>query len=148
LITDRIENLALYKSLYPQISELIDYVKANDIGTLSAKLNYKSITIIPITSDKVAVGFDPQVLEAHRKLMDIHITLKGVDVMAYSDIENESILIKDYDQDNDYLLAKSDKIKLLSIPENYFCIVPNNFAHMALYEGHTDVKKIVIKLVV
>lgn len=148
MITDRIENLSLYRSLYPQISDLIDYTKSNDLGSLTEKLNYKSITLIPITSDKISENFDPQVLEAHKKLMDIHITINGIDVMAYADLELESTIFKDYDHDNDYLLAKSERIKFMSIPENYFCIVPNNFAHMALYEGHEKVQKIVIKLLV
>lgn len=146
MITDRIENLPLYKGIYPQLEDFIDFLLTNDLSSVIEKLVFNAITIIPIKSEKPALNFDSSVLEAHKSLMDIHITLKGLDVMAYADLEKESIITKEYDSVNDYLLAKSNKIKTLSIPENYFCIVPNNFAHMALYTGHSDVNKIVIKL--
>ena len=78
--------------------------------------------------------------------MDVHITLEGIDVIAYADLENETKLFKTYDKINDYSLSTSNKIKKLNIPQGYFCIIPNNFAHMALYEGHSRVRKIVVKI--
>ncbi len=66
--------------------------------------------------------------------------------MAYADLETECEICKEYIENDDYLLVKSSKIKSIKIPENYFCIVPNNFAHMALYNVGEGVKKVVIKI--
>jgi YhcH/YjgK/YiaL family protein len=148
MITGTLENISDYEAIYPSISELTDYMKDNSLADLSIKTTLKTITLIPLNSAAVADSFDPRVLEAHRKQMDIHITLSGIDEIAYADLEKESSVFKEFDEANDYLLAYSDAIKTISVPENYFCIIPNQFAHMALYAGHKDAKKIVVKLYV
>jgi beta-galactosidase beta subunit len=132
--------------MYPQLIELIEFIKLNELIAVNQKLEFKNLTIIPISSDGVSDSFDINLLEAHKNLMDIHITLSGEDIMAYADLVTESEICKEYVEKDDYLLAKSDKIKTLRIPESYFCLVPNNFAHMALYKGHLNLKKIVVKL--
>lgn len=102
--------------------------------------------MIPISSQAVSEIIDPSILEAHKTLMDIQITLEGTDVMAYANLEIETKVFKAYDKINDYLLAQSDKIKTISVPEGYFCIIPNHFAKMALYARHVNVKKVVVKM--
>ncbi|SHG94736.1 YhcH/YjgK/YiaL family protein [Flavobacterium defluvii] len=146
MITDTIENLSNYKVIYPEITELIDILKKSDLESLHEKTISNEITLIPIQSKKVSESFDENILEAHKKLMDIHITLNGIDVIAYADVNREVEEYKKYIEADDYALFKSNTIKEIIIPKGYFCIIPNNFAHMALYKGHSDVKKIVVKL--
>ena len=145
MITDKLEYLFKYAKMFPEIEQLITYCKTNQLENIGEKTLFKDITIIPITSNDNH-SFDEELLETHQKLMDIHITLEGVDCMAYSCVNNEATLFKDYDDGNDYLLLKSKDIKKIYIPAGYFCIVPNNFAHMALYATGKGVKKIVVKI--
>lgn len=146
MIIDKIENLSIYNKLYPEINKLIEFLKYKELDTLSEKLTSNTIALIPISSNEVSSSFDGNILEAHKKLMDIHITLQGVDVIAYADVFSEVTKHSDYNESDDYALFQSSQVKKLIIPMNYFCIIPNNFAHMALYKGHSDVKKIVVKL--
>ncbi len=146
MITDIHENINKYVALYPQLAKYIEYTKNNDINAITKTVEFNGIKIIPITSAATTENFDENILEAHKKLMDVHITLAGLDVMAYADLETETKISKEYSDADDYLLATSEVRKILAIPQNYFCIVPNNFAHMALYKFHADVKKVVVKM--
>lgn len=145
MIINKIENLKLYGILYRPIGDVIELIEREDLHTINTKISSDDITIIPING-KPSESVDKHVLEAHKSLMDIHITLEGEDKMAYACLNTESEPHKAYDEDDDYLLVKSNFIKTVTIPKGYFCIVPNNFAHMALYEISNEVKKIVVKI--
>lgn len=146
MITDRIENIGKYEPLFSGITELVSYLKENKLSDISAKTELETIALIPLKSAATGENYDPALLEAHRKLMDIHITLSGTDVISYANLVDEATVSKEYDDEHDYLLAKSDNLKIITVPAGYFCIIPNNFAHMALYGGHKDVQKIVVKM--
>lgn len=146
MITDTIENLSIYQVIYPEINELLDVLEFNSLESLSEKLISNNLTLIPIYSKEVPSSFDNKILESHKKLMDIHITLSGTDVIAYANVNTEVNEYKTYSEVDDYALHTSDRIKKITVPSGYFSIIPNNFAHMALYEGHSDVKKVVVKL--
>jgi beta-galactosidase beta subunit len=146
MITNKVDNIGQYASLFPGINSLSQVMNLKSLSTIVEKEIHGNITMIPINSLGVSDTFDAELLEAHRTLMDIHITLEGTDVIAYADLQSESLESKGYDEVNDYLLARSQKIKILEVPAGYFCIIPNQFAHMALYRGHNDVKKIVVKI--
>lgn len=145
MITDKIENLGLYSKLFTPINEVVQFIEKIDLQSLDSKVTEGNIAIIPITGAPNQSS-DKHVLEAHKSLMDIHITLEGEDSMAYACLNTESELNKAYDESNDYLLVKSNSIKTITIPKGYFCIVPNNFAHMALYQIEKEVKKVVVKI--
>ncbi|MGK0137623.1 MAG: YhcH/YjgK/YiaL family protein [Algoriphagus sp.] len=146
MIIDTLNNLHKYSPLFREVNKLLDVLKNKSLPEISEKVCKGDITLIPLRSEGVSENFDPTILESHKALMDIHITLEGLDVIAFADLENETRPVKDYDDANDYSLSTSETIKILSVPAGYFCIIPNNFAHMALYKGHIDVKKIVVKM--
>ena len=146
MITDKVENIERYSALYPNISRILASMNREILEAIFEKTIVDGIALIPISSSKVSASFDETLFEAHITTMDIHITLQGVDVIAYADLDSEAKVFKPYDEQNDYLLAHSNEPKTLQVPKGYFCIIPNNFAHMALYEGHSDVRKVVVKL--
>lgn len=146
MITDKIENLHKYKAIFPYITDLMNILNSKNLIDIIQRETIGVISLIPIKSEKVTENFDKNVLEAHKAQMDIHITLDGHDVIGYANLDDEAKIFKNYDEINDYLLANSKMIKTITVPKNYFCIIPNNFAHMALYEGHSNIKKIVVKM--
>lgn len=146
MITDRIENLQKYSSIFPGIGQLCEFMRVKSISEIIEKESFSDITLIPIRSNGVTETFNPSVLEAHKALMDVHVTLEGTDVIAYADLDAETSVFKPYEKDGDYLLANSYEVKTLVVPQGYFCVIPNNFAHMALYKGHLNVKKVVVKI--
>jgi len=145
MITDTLENLENYLSVFPQLEVLTNYLKYNNLENVKENKVIGDITLIPLISEKND-NFDPELLEAHRKLMDVHITLKGIDRIAYHQLDDKINITKEYDNEHDYLLGKADNILSLDVPEGYFCVIPNHFAHMALYNTAVGVKKIVVKM--
>lgn len=146
MITDKIGNIGRYIALYPNIAKVAPQLNLPSLNAILEKVIINDVALIPISSKRISDSFDKTVYEAHKTTMDIHIVLSGTDVIAYADLDAESRIFKEYDEQNDYLLAHSDVGKIIQVPAGYFCIIPNNFAHMALYEGHADVKKVVVKL--
>ncbi len=147
MITGKWESLVQYKTLYPSIEHVLQEFTFESLQALNEKVERKEFILIPINSQPKEVEA-PTILEAHRKYVDVHVTFEGTDMMGYADLLTETTESKGYDESNDYLLAHSSIIKFLSIPKGYFCIVPNDYAHMALYNIKSEVKKIVIKLAV
>jgi YhcH/YjgK/YiaL family protein len=146
VITDRIENLTKYELSFPIIGDLMKILDSTPLSDITKKETFGPLVLVPIISEAVADTFDKSVLEAHKTFMDIHITLDGVDVIAYADLEHEATIFKAYEEVKDYLFVNSNQIKIITVPKGYFCIIPNNFAHMALYDGHARVKKVVVKM--
>ena len=145
MITDKLENLEKYLSVFPQLNNLISYLRNGDLEDVKENEGIEDITLIPLVG-KENPNFDPILLEAHRKLMDVHITLNGIDKIAYQFLDDQVEVTKEYDDKNDYLLAKGNNIISLDVPKGYFCIIPNHFAHMALYNTNAGVEKIVVKM--
>lgn len=146
MITDKLENLKNYLGAFPQLKDLVIYLDNNDLNNVKEKLETQNITLIPITSQENK-DFDFKLLEAHRTLMDVHITLKGTDKIGYQFLDDKISITKKYDEEHDYLLGKGEKIISLDVPEGYFCVIPNHFAHMALYNNKADIDKIVVKII-
>lgn len=146
MILDTLNNLHKYASLFKAIKQVTHALNDRSLNDISEKVCSEDITLIPLQSGGVSDNFDASILESHKTQMDIHVTLEGEDVIAFADLENETNPLKPYDEANDYALSTSDSIKTLKVLQGYFCIIPNNFAHMALYKGHRDVKKIVVKI--
>jgi YhcH/YjgK/YiaL family protein len=146
MIVDAIENLNEYSSRFQSVNKVLEILENISIEEFSRKTHYGEIILIPLNSVAVLGKFDHRILEAHKAFLDIHITLEGIDVIAFADLEHETSPLRDYDVVNDYSLWTSDNIKTLSVPKGFFCIIPNSFAHMALYNGHSKVKKIVLKM--
>jgi len=147
MITGKWEYLVQYKTLYRSLAHVLQEFTFESLKALNEKVEREEFLLIPIKSQPKEVEV-PTILEAHKKYVDVHVTFEGTDIMGYSDLLTETTESKAYDEINDYLLAHSSIIKILSIPKGYFCIVPNDYAHMALYNTSGKVKKIVIKLAV
>lgn len=147
MITGKWEYIAQYKSVYASLTHLLNEFTFESLQALNEKVEHDLFALIPIYSHPKEVEVST-LLEAHKKYVDVHITFQGTDIMGYADLLTESVESKPYDENNDYLLVHSTKIKLLNIPKGYFCIVPNEFAHMALYNIQSEVQKIVVKLAV
>ncbi len=145
MIIDKLSNLCIYEVNFPSIKELVDVVNRDELQNIVKHNELNELKIIPIQSEPNSIVTN-NILEAHKKKIDIHITIKGEDIIAFAYIDEECVIHREYDEDNDYSLYLSNQIKTIAIPEGYFCIIPNHFAHMALYGVMNKVRKVVVKL--
>lgn len=85
-------------------------------------------------------------LEAHRKLCDVHYTLTGTDSIAWKLVTDCSHINTNYVEEGDYLLYDELPVEIEKVLPGEFCFIPNDLAHMAAYEDHGVVSKLVFKI--
>lgn len=144
-----------------KINDLKDYISDNQIinsiqeyldefnfnndfkpGTSTEFIN--GITIIFVQG----IGNDENkyTLEAHKKFNDLHLTLEGTENIAYKAISECTNVIKEYDDQTDFMFFKEMNLNLMTVNAGYYCFIDTNFAHMPMYGNTGLVKKIVFKI--
>jgi YhcH/YjgK/YiaL family protein len=102
------------------------------------------ITVVAIQAESGAQN--KNLLEAHKVFNDLHYTLQGKDTISYKQVADCTQINKEYVDDGDYILYDEAPVETVSVEENTFCFIPNNLAHMALYENTGAVRKLVFKI--
>jgi beta-galactosidase beta subunit len=102
------------------------------------------VTVVFLSAE--GTGDNMNLLEAHRKFMDLHCTLQGTDVIAYKPVADCGVVQKAYDEAGDYILFTDTPGKQLQVEPGSYCLIPTSFAHMALYGKCGPVKKLVFKI--
>jgi biofilm protein TabA len=142
---DLIDNLNNYSFLHKSIEPVCEFLKCNSLLEIHEKIVTKDFDIIPILNES-NTGIDTELMEAHRKQIDIHIILEGNDIIAFKNLNENLDIQREYDEENDYLLVKSSNVNTITLESGFFCFIPNHFAHMALYGTKARCRKVVIKL--
>lgn len=102
------------------------------------------IAVIAIQAESGATN--KNILEAHKKFCDLHFTLKGSDTIAFKPVDDCTQINKSYNDEADYLLYDEIPVNTVEVPPGSFCFIPNEFAHMALYQHLGTVSKLVFKI--
>lgn len=103
------------------------------------------ISVLLIETDG-AEPLNKQLLEAHRIFNDLHYTLQGKDCISYKPVADCSNIHTAYVAEGDYILFNEFPVEKITVDEATFCFIPNSLAHMALYENHGPVRKLVFKI--
>lgn len=140
MILDKIENLQRYDQHLQFINETLQskaYVK----GKFDISEPLKFGIGIEYTTKESNDGL----WEAHRKYLDIHVILEGVEVVEIADISNMTST-KDYEDDYELFSGKKDYSVTL-IPGDFLVLFPNEVHKTGVkVNDATAVKKIVFKL--
>lgn len=94
-------------------------------------------------------NYEESFIEAHKKYIDIHVTLCGSEVIEVEDIRKLQIK-KKYDEENDCLILSGKTPKKVVLQKNDFLVCYPEDAHRVGIK-HIDkekIKKIVIKLLI
>ncbi len=102
------------------------------------------VTVIAIQAESGAQN--KNLLEAHKVFNDLHFTINGKDTISYKPVAGCAKVNKEYVDDGDYVLYDEEPINMVTVEENTFCFIPNELAHMALYENTGMVRKLVFKI--
>ena len=92
MITDKLENLYKYEYFFSGIGDFLKVKDSKSLNDIYEKETHGEISIIPIKSNTISENFDNTLLEAHKSLMDVHISLEGTDVIAYANLEDEAVV--------------------------------------------------------
>ncbi|MDX1718636.1 MAG: YhcH/YjgK/YiaL family protein [Salegentibacter mishustinae] len=142
------------KEIFPQIEDkeniqIIDNfidssLKIIDIKHGEKKVLSNGISVIFLKTESGTENKD--ILEAHKKLYDIHYTIKGTDTIVYKAVKDCNSISKNYEEEGDYILYKEKPEKSLEVAAGSFCMIPNLYAHAAVYEKKGPVRKLVFKV--
>ena len=88
---------------------------------------------------------DTGTMEAHKKNIDIHYVIEGSEKIGFANI-NKLMSYCDYNEEDDYMLLKGDKEKIV-LNKGEFCILFPEDAHQPMMAGSVEVvKKAVVKV--
>ena len=146
MIIDTIENLSKYESMNPLFSEVIAFLKANDLNKLEqGKHTIKGADLfVNITTAK---GKTPEeaVIETHRDMIDIEIPLYTSESYGYTPLAHLPEAV--YNAENDIT-----KIPGL-MAESYVTCQPGMMAIFCPQDGHApcistaaEIKKAIFKV--
>ena len=95
-------------SFHPLFKTLFDFLANNDLSNIQlgkTELLKNKLYIICSTLEKGASR--EQLLEGHRKYIDVHILLEGKETIGWTPLCKALCKHKDYDEAKDYLLSVS-----------------------------------------
>tara|TARA_B100001250_G_scaffold397906_1_gene405536 strand:+ start:583 stop:1020 length:438 start_codon:yes stop_codon:yes gene_type:complete len=140
-----------------KISELINFIKLKDYELIVSyisnindnempvgewvKLNDEKLKAIILNSS----NYSENVFESHKKYIDIHITLKGEDLMYIGNGKHEKLLVE-YNEELDYSLYESILDNNYSIKEKQFIIINPGELHINEIKKPNTLKLVVKKL--
>ncbi|MDT0677455.1 YhcH/YjgK/YiaL family protein [Autumnicola musiva] len=129
------------------INAIQDYIRNKKYLEIEAghkAIISNGISVIKLHKDSGAQN--KEILEAHKKFYDIHYTIEGEDTIAYKDVKDCNSVVENYNEEGDYILYSEKSENLLEVNSGQFCIIPNSYAHAALYEDRGYVRKLVFKV--
>ncbi len=146
MILDHIKNLYRYYEINPGLKIVNDFIKNNHLDKINITEKIRitdDVLIIPISG--MQSDSAKKLLEAHREWIDIHCSVYGCDSIVFKN-KSECILLETaYNDADDYMLFKDEYEGELKVPQNYFCIITPEMAHMAMC-GNTEITKFVFKV--
>ncbi len=149
MVIDLINTLDKYRGIYPCISEVADWIKTNRFNTELGKHEVEGSSWFYINLEyDTKQYFEDLVFEAHRKFLDVHIVISGIEKVHWLPIDQANSS-NDYQDEGDYQLfqAKGELCNSLTLGDNNFLMLEPNEVHATgFWSSSKQVKKRVIKI--
>jgi len=147
MIFDKIENANLYKSINARIAKALAYIQSTNFSNLApGKYEIEGDTIFAIISEYVTKDETNELLESHRKYIDVQYMAEGFENIGVTTFIDQQA-VKSYDKENDYMLY-NEPYTLTLLKQGMFAIFFPDDIHMpGISAGNmAKVKKVVIKV--
>ncbi len=146
MILDSISNFHLYAGIHQHFKTVLDFLKNNDIYTISEGRHDISDGIFLISSRYRTITEAATFIECHRKYTDIQIMIKGTERMG---ICSRVLCVQsEYDDVDDYRKLEGNP-DFITVREGCFTVFFPHDGHMPQLmagEKPEEVRKIVIKV--
>ena len=151
MITDQLLNRNYYSSLNNKFSKAFDFIENNQLMNLqTGRIDIDGDNLFVLVNEYDTKENELNVLEAHRKYIDLQYIIEGTEVIEYENFDDQ-IITKEYCEKEDYILySPKDSIKL-KLSEGQFAIFFPQDLHLPsiAYKGMSDkIKKLVIKILI
>ncbi|MEG0253239.1 MAG: YhcH/YjgK/YiaL family protein [Muribaculaceae bacterium] len=146
MIVSKIINSERIEGLHPRFKQLFDFIKSNNL--LSMHLGRISLDGDNLFINNVLVnGVDKslQILEMHQDYIDVHVLLKGHEVIGWKPLSEIKAYTHQYVHDTDCALSDDKPIQYFDLNEGDFAIAFPEDAHApAISDG--KIRKLIGKV--
>lgn len=138
-----------YASLHPLFKQLFDYVKSHDLSQVPAeRITLDGERLFINVADPTLKAPEDQVLEVHRRYIDVHFPLTGEEIMGWSPMSvltTESV--NPFNEEDDYAIYTEQAQSYHTIHPGEFAIVWPEDAHAPII-GKGTLRKLIAKVLI
>lgn len=138
-----------YASLHPLFKQLFDYVKSHDLSQVPAeRITLDGERLFINVADPTLKDPENQVLEVHRRYIDVHFPLTGEEIMGWSPMSvltTESV--NPFNEEDDYEIYAEQAQSYHTIHPGEFAIVWPEDAHAPII-GKGTLRKLIAKVLI
>jgi len=148
MVVDHIENAERYYLLHPAFAEAFDFLRqhySSDLQPGRHEVDGERIYMMSVRGN--GQGHNETVMEAHRKYIDIHLTLEGIDEIGWKPRAHCAKRHTEYEAEGDCELFKDESEWWTPLPAGTFAIYFPEDAHAPMV-GQGFVRKLVAKIAV
>ena len=138
-----------YASLHPLFKQLFDYVKSHDLSQVPAeRITLDGERLFINVADPTLKDPENQVLEVHRRYIDVHFPLTGEEIIGWSPMSvltTESV--NPFNEEDDYAIYAEQAQSYHTIDPGEFAIVWPEDAHAPII-GKGTLRKLIAKVLI
>lgn len=149
MILAHIEDSERYFSLHPLFKQLFDYVKTHDLSQVPAeRITLDGERLFINVADASLKSPEEQVLEVHRRYIDVHFPLSSNEVMGWSPLQGlQTESVNPFNEEDDYAVYAETAQTYLTIRPGEFAIVWPEDAHAPII-GEGKLRKLIAKVLI
>ena len=149
MILAHIEDSERYFSLHPLFKQLFDYVKTHDLSQVPAeRITLDGERLFINVADVSLKSPEEQVLEVHRRYIDVHFPLSSNEVMGWSPLQGlQTESVNPFNDEDDYAVYAEAAQTYLTIRPGEFAIVWPEDAHAPII-GEGKLRKLIAKVLI
>jgi YhcH/YjgK/YiaL family protein len=146
MILDSLKNLPSFfalNGLFPKAYEFLSIVQQRDFPV--GKFPIEDDLLFAIVEETHGKGTENCRLEAHRKYIDIHYVISGIDTIGWLPLNHCRTIDQAYSRESDKIFFKDRPSSWLSLEPGFVCICFPEDAHAPL-AGDGHLKKVILKV--
>ena len=149
MILAHIEDSERYFSLHPLFKQLFDYVKTHDLSQVPAeRITLDGERLFINVADASLKSPEEQVLEVHRRYIDVHFPLSNNEVMGWWPLQGlQTESVNPFNEEDDYAVYAETAQTYLTIRPGEFAIVWPEDAHAPII-GEGKLRKLIAKVLI
>ncbi len=147
MILSDLDNTATIEALHPAFKLVFDYVRTHDLLTVPAgRIVLKGDEVYLNIDDAVLRSMDEQLLEAHRRYIDVHFPLSGEEIVGWRSMSEVAMpSVKPFNVERDFAFYKQLGSTYFSVHPGQFYIMYPEDAHAPII-GQGTLRKVVAKV--
>lgn len=147
MVTDRLTQAALYRTLSPRIAAAFDYVTSTDFAALpDGRHDVDGDRIFALVQRYATKPLAEGRWEAHRRHIDLQVVVQGAERIGYVSIDQ--LTAEPYDEAKDLTWLAGSAEQSIAVPAGHFMLLWPGDAHMPglEHEHSQQVLKVVVKI--